>query len=202
MKTALGILLSYLLGSIPTGYIIARVIKKIDIRQHGSGNVGATNVFRVVGKKWGIMVLIVDVLKGWAAVFLVPRWLLPENTTPFLWSLFFGIASISGHSWTVWLGLRGGKGVATSLGVLFGLVPKAALASVLIWIGIFWWKRYVSLGSLAMALSFPLWVTLFYRSEDFFRILLPISIGITCFIFYTHRSNIQRLQRGKEEKLI
>lgn len=202
MKAALGILLSYLLGSIPSGYIIARVIKKIDIRQHGSGNVGATNVFRVVGKKWGIAVLIVDMLKGWAAASLISGWFLPKNTSPFLWSLFCGIASIAGHSWTVWLGLRGGKGVATSLGVLFGLVPKAALASILIWVAVFWWKRYVSLGSLAMALSFPLWVALFYRSQDFFRVLLPISVGITCFIFYTHRSNIQRLRRGEEKKLI
>lgn len=201
MTLFLGILLSYLVGSIPTGFLVGKWLKGIDIRRHGSGNVGATNVFRVVGKKWGIGVLIFDVLKGSIASVYLPRQI-PTGIDPFLTALIFGIASIVGHTWTVWLGFRGGKGVATSAGVFIGLAPKAACVALLIWFGLFAWKRFVSLASLITALSFPILVFSFYRNEDFFKVLSPISVGLTVFIFYTHRENIQRLCNGTEKKLI
>ena len=195
--------LSHLLGSIPTAYLVGKLILGIDIRQHGSGNVGATNVFRVVGKKWGIGVLIFDMLKGFAAAFWIPKLLAPQLViSPFVTSFLFGIAAIAGHTWTFWLRFKGGKGVATSLGVLFALVPKAAGMALLVWFALFLWKHYVSLASLAMAVSFPCWVVVFYRHTDFFKILLPLSFTLTAFIFYTHRSNIKRLQEGNEKRLI
>lgn len=202
MRFLLGMILSYLIGSIPNAFLVSKQIRGIDIRKHGSGNVGATNVFRVVGKKWGIAVLLLDVLKGFLAVTCVTPFFSIEGLLPFVSALLFGLAATAGHTWTVWLGFKGGKGVATSLGVLFALVPAAAGAGLVIWLLIFWWKRYVSLASLAMALSLPLWAFLFYRSTNFFRVLLPVSLGLTAFLFYTHRSNIRRLREGNEKQLI
>lgn len=198
MKFAIGILLSYLLGSFPTGYLVGKSVRGLDIRQHGSGNVGATNVFRVVGKKWGIGVLGVDVLKGFLAVSLVPSLL----NASFLHSVIFGIAAILGHTWTAWLRFRGGKGVATSLGVFLGLAPWATLSALGVWVLLFLWKRYVSLASLGMALSFPLWVSYFDRGRNSFAVLFSVSLAFTVFIFYTHRENIQRLRVGQEKKII
>lgn len=201
VELALGALMSYLLGSIPTGYITAKFIRGIDIRDCGSGNIGATNVFRVVGKKWGVGVLAADMLKGLLAVIWVGRSLTAEIAPEFVNGVICGIAAIAGHTWTIWLKFRGGKGVATSLGVLFGLVPAAAGGAVLVWLAVLWWKHYVSLASLVMALSFPGWVLLFYRGYAFLGVLLPISLLLSCFIFYTHRSNIKRLRDGTEKKV-
>lgn len=196
-----GLFLSYLVGSIPTAYLVGKFVRGIDIRQHGSGNVGATNAFRVIGKKWGIAVLLFDIFKGFFAVFYLPTWVnggtLPISVT----SLVYGLAAIVGHTWTPWLGFRGGKGVATSLGVLIGLVPTAAGMALLTWLGIFLWKRYVSLASLGMAATFPFWMALFYRRSEFFPLLLLISVGLAAFLFYTHRENIRRLRQGQEKKL-
>ena len=188
-----GVAVSYLLGSLPTGYLVGKFVRRIDIRQHGSGSVGATNVCRVVGKRWGIGVLVIDILKGFLAVSLAPS---------FLNALIFGIAAIIGHTWTVWLRFRGGKGVATSLGVFLGITPGATLAAIGVWMLVFAWKRYVSLASLSTAMSFPLWVFCFNRNQDFFTALFPMSFVLTVFIFYTHRENIQRLRTGTEKKII
>ncbi len=198
----LSLIVSYLLGSIPTAFLVGGAVKKIDIRKYGSGNVGATNVFRVVGKKWGIAVLIFDALKGALAVFLVPRFFSQTSASLFLTSLLCGIAAIAGHTWTIWLGFKGGKGVAASAGVFLALAPKAAGTALLVWILIFSLKRYVSLASIVTAVTFPLWVVLFYRNEDKFRVLFPTGILLAVFILYTHRSNIQRLKSGSEKKLL
>ncbi len=201
MKFLFGILASYLVGSIPTAYLVGRWVRGIDIRQQGSGNVGATNVFRVVGKKWGVGVFLCDMLKGAAAV----TWVAPfafSSLNPFVTALGCGVAAIVGHTWTVWLGFRGGKGVATSTGVFLALTPWAALTSLFLWALLFAWKRYVSLASLGTALLFPLWVACFYSRAEHFRVLFPISLGVPLFIFYTHRENIHRLREGTERRLI
>jgi glycerol-3-phosphate acyltransferase PlsY len=202
MKFFLGFVLSYLIGSLPTAYLVARTVRGIDIREYGSGNVGATNVFRVVGKKWGIGVLILDALKGFLSVSLLPLYFSSPSVSPFATGLVYGIAAIIGHTWTGWLRFRGGKGVATSLGVFLALTPLATATSLAVWAVVFAWKRYVSLASLGTALFFPLWVFCFYRNREFFPFLLPVSFCLTVFIFYTHRENLRRLREGKEGGLI
>lgn len=194
------LVLSYLLGSIPTAYVVGRLVKGIDIREHGSGNVGATNVFRVVGKWWGIAVLIFDAMKGFFAVRWIPYSFSPDPS--FAFSLLCGIAAISGHTWTIWLKFKGGKGVATSAGVFIALAPLAAGTALLVWACLFAWRRYVSLASLSTALSFPIFVVFYYHGREFFGLLFPISLLLTVFTFYTHRENIKRLMKGEEKKLI
>ena len=201
MKLLFGMLSSYLIGSIPTAYLVGKWTREIDIRKHGSGNVGATNVFRVVGKKWGVGVLLFDMLKGVAVVLGIAPFAF-SALNPFVTMLVCGISAIIGHTWTVWLGFRGGKGVATSAGVFLALAPRAALVSLFLWAVLFAWKRYVSLASLGTALLFPLWVACFYGRSDDFWILCPISLGVPVFIFYTHRENIRRLREGTEKRLV
>lgn len=202
MKFLAGILVSYLVGSVPTGYGIGRIVRGVDIREHGSGNVGATNVFRVVGKAWGLLVLSVDILKGFLSSKWLPLYFSSETVSPYVTALVFGLAAIAGHSWTVWLRFRGGKGVATSIGVLLALAPEAAGAALFVWLLLFAWKRYVSLASLGMALSFPLAILGFYRTAEFFPILFAGGLGLSVFIFYTHRENIRRLRKGTEKRII
>lgn len=196
-----GILISYLLGSLPSGYLVGKWVAGVDIRREGSGNVGATNVFRVVGKGWGVGVFLFDLVKGLLAVTLIARWI-PATFDLFFISLACGLATIVGHTWTIWLGFKGGKGVATSAGVFLGLAPLAAGTALLIWILLFIWKRYVSLASLGTAVIFPLLVFGFYRGEEFFVYLFPVSLTLAVFIGYTHRDNIQRLRKGEEKRLI
>ena len=202
ISLSFSIILSYFLGSIPTAFLVGRGLKGIDIRKYGSGNVGATNVFRVVGKRWGIAVLVFDALKGGLATTLVPRFFPQAFASPFLASLLCGIAAISGHTWTVWLGFKGGKGVATSAGVFLALAPKAAGTALLVWILVFSWKRYVSLASIVTALTFPLGIFCFYRRGDTFSVLFPTGLLLAAFILYTHRANLQRLKGGTEKKLL
>ena len=190
---------AYLLGSIPFGLLVAKRVKGIDIRQHGSKNTGATNVFRVVGKKWGFLVLFLDALKGALAV-LVPALLFPE--TSFGLKAFFAATAILGHSFSFWIAWKGGKGVATSLGVFMALAPLATLTTLAGWILVFILSRTISIASLAAALIFPLVVLLFFRGSVEFPILFPLSIVLGAFIFYTHRANIGRILKGEEKKLI
>ena len=202
MKFFLGLFLSFLIGSFPTAYWLGRLLRGVDIRQHGSGNVGATNVFRVIGKKWGIAVLILDMMKGAAlAAFLSPNFFSPALGQT-LNALVLGLTAVCGHVWTPWLGFKGGKGVATSAGVFFALTPVPALEALVVWALVFAWKRYVSLASLVTASLFPIWVFLFYLKKEGFHVLFPISLIVPIFIFYTHRGNIQRLREGTEKRLI
>ncbi|HVM46992.1 MAG TPA: glycerol-3-phosphate 1-O-acyltransferase PlsY, partial [Candidatus Acidoferrum sp.] len=162
---ALMLLTAYLLGSIPTGFVVARA-KGVDIRTVGSGNIGATNVFRILGKTAGALVLLADAAKGWLAVFVADRffagWGSPGAGPARLewFSIGAGIAAILGHNYTCWLRFKGGKGVATSAGVLVALVPLALLVGLGIWIVIFAATRYVSLASISasLALPFAVWV--------------------------------------------
>lgn len=201
VSLSLGLFTGYLFGSVPTGYLIGKAVKGIDIRQYGSGNVGATNVFRVVGWKWGLFVLFVDAAKGWLAVFLLPSVFSSGFAEERLSTLTFGVAAIAGHTWTIWLRFRGGKGVATSAGVFLALVPQAAGAALLLWVIVFASSRIVSLASLTTAASFPFWIFVFYKDSADLSVLLPLSGFIAVFIFLTHRENLKRLFEGKEKRL-
>ena len=196
--SAIFILASYLLGSVPFGLIAGLKVKGLDIREHGSKNIGATNVFRVVGKKWGILVLFLDVLKGYVACIL-PALFGKSFALPF--QLLLGISAILGHSFPVWLKFKGGKGVATSLGVFLAIAWFPTLITFGLWILCFTVTHIISFSSLVAAVVFPIMIAWRYAGTPGIRFLLPISIILTVFILYTHRANIQRLRQGIEKKL-
>jgi len=185
--------LCYMFGSIPTAYLVAKSVKGIDIREHGSGNPGATNVFRVVGKTAGMFTFIMDFLKGFLPVQIV-LWLFPGNLP--LASLS-GFSAIAGHNWPVFLKFQGGKGVATSAGVFFALVPIPALIAIGIFAGVFAATQYVSVGSISGSLSLPITTWFFTYS----RLLTLLSLSCAVLIIFLHRKNIQRLLKGEEHKI-
>ncbi len=200
----LGILISYLIGSIPTAYIFGRVLKGIDIRKFGSGNVGATNALRVLGKPVGIYVLVLDILKGLVVVTLLGDSLISKNrnisdqTT----RLLLGVSSIVGHNWTIFLRFKGGKGMATTLGVLLGLSVKVAgikaifALVILTWLIVFIIARIVSLASVLSSITLPLYMFLFKQP----RTLIYTSILLSVFIILRHKPNLKRLFQGKEPR--
>src|SRR6476619_2490310 len=194
---------SYLLGSIPFGYLAGRVAG-IDIRKVGSGNVGATNVLRVLGKQYGYPVLALDVLKGFGAVkisMLIAPGRPPEWNSPEIFGILAAISSVLGHLYPPWLKFEGGKGVATSAGALLALTPVATLIGVAIWIIVFWLTRYVSLASITSAVALP-FVILVVRSHDQNN-GKPLVYSSACFAFlsfWDHRSNLSRLIRGTEPR--
>lgn len=190
---------SYLLGSIPFGLLVARKVKGIDIRNHGSHSMGATNVFRVVGKGWGILVLFLDSLKGYLAVKIPELWM--GNSVPFYVLILCGLAAVLGHTFPVWLGFRGGKGIATSLGVFLALAFLPTIITFALWAVVFAVTRIISLSSLAATVFFPFAILIGFRGRPGFGWLLLISPLVALFIFYTHRANIERLRRGEEKKL-
>ncbi len=196
------VLLSYFLGSIPTAFIIGK-LNGIDIRKQGSGNVGATNVFRVMGKCWGSLVLFLDILKGFLASFFTARAIYQDTLgISFVsFQLISGFFAIIGHTWPIWLGFRGGKGVATSCGAFLGIYPQPVFAALGVWILTAFLCRYVSLASMLAAFSFPIFLFIFYRKQSDFMIGFAISILLFLFIVYMHRSNIKRLLSGTENKI-
>lgn len=189
----------YFLGSIPFGLLIARKVKKIDIREHGSRSTGATNVFRVVGKKWGFLVLFLDALKGAIAVVL-PQLFFAD--VPFSYKALFAVSAILGHTFSLWINWKGGKGVATSLGVFLALVPLPAAVTFAGWILVFSFTRIISVASLAAAVFFPVAVSVFFYGKEEFSFLLPLGLLLAVFIFYTHRANISRILKGEEKRII
>ena len=193
------LVLAYGLGGLPFGLWVAKRVRGIDIREHGSRNTGATNVFRVVGKKWGFLVLFLDALKGYLAV-CVPGWLLGAEAVAG-WRLAFGVTAILGHSFSLFLKFKGGKGVATSLGVFLGLAWLPTLLTFALWSAVFAVSHIISVASLSAALFFPVLVLLTYRGQADFSGMMTVSVLLTVFIFYTHRANIQRLRRGEEKRL-
>lgn len=192
-------LTAYFLGSIPFGLVVSRLVKGIDIREHGSRNIGATNVFRVVGKKWGLLVFILDALKGYVAV-KGPEIFGLSLPMPILIGL--ALTAILGHSFPLWLGFRGGKGVATSLGTFLAAAFLPTLLTFGLWTVVFALSRILSAASLSAAVAYPFVIFLTYRSRPGFEWLLGASLFLILFIFYTHRENIRRLLRGEEKKLI
>lgn len=207
------ILLSYLVGSIPTSIIITHMVKGVDIRNYGSGNAGGTNVMRVLGWKHGLLVILLDALKGVVAVILVARLhtgAMPfQNATPFddftLVQIIAGISAVVGHIWTVFAGFRGGKGIATALGMLLMIVTVDMLVAVGIFVLVVMISRYVSLGSILAAIAVPL--TLIVRENIFhvdipgYTTLLPFVILVSLLVIFTHRKNVVRLLNGEEHKL-
>jgi glycerol-3-phosphate acyltransferase PlsY len=197
---AISALVAYLIGSIPVAYIFGRLLKGIDIREHGSGNMGATNAFRVLGKGPGTAVLVLDVIKGIVPVTLVAD---AFGLTDALSLVIISLAAVAGHNWTVFLGFRGGKGIATSLGVLIGLaVQFAGLRMVLLWVVATWMAvflvfGYVSLASVAAAVVFPILMAAFYEPLP----LVVMSIVLCIFIVFRHRSNIKRLAKHEEARV-
>lgn len=203
------ILISYLLGSIPTSIILSKVFGGIDIREHGSRNAGGTNVVRVLGWKIGIFVMIIDVLKGTVATAWVSQMQLINSNTvsifdPFMLRVICGIAAIIGHVWTIFAKFRGGKGVATGMGMMIALSPTDILVGVIIFIIIVSITKYVSVGSMFGVASIVL--SIFIRKNIFnaeiqgSEILLWSTSLISLFIIFTHRANIKRLLSGTENK--
>jgi glycerol-3-phosphate acyltransferase PlsY len=191
-----------LLGSIPTGYLAGRA-KGIDIRKVGSGNIGATNAFRILGKGPGALVLLVDALKGWAAVQLAAPFILQSvagDTGPGVReaaALLAGFTAVLGHNYTCWLGFKGGKGIATSAGVLAGLVPAALVSVLCVWIIIFILWRYVSLASISAAAVLPFAVGLTGYSWT----LISVTAVMGALAIYKHKANIERLRKGTENRI-
>lgn len=207
------VILSYLAGSIPSSIIVSKLVKGIDIREHGSGNAGGTNVFRVLGWKWGVLVIILDALKGALAVIVIARLYLDSfpftNVTPFddftLVQIICGISAVIGHIWTVFAGFRGGKGIATALGFLITLITIDMLLALVVFTLTVTISRYISLGSILAAVSIPL--ILIIRENIFgvdipgYNTLLPFIIALVLLVIYTHRKNIDRLLKGSESKI-
>ena len=196
------IILCYLIGSFPSGYFVGKS-QGIDIRQHGSGNIGATNVLRVMGKKWGYLVFFCDALKGFIAV-KIGVWL-ASNTgaEATLAAVVAGICCIIGHNYTVWLRFKGGKGIATSIGVLLAIVPIAIVLIVLVvWLAVFFVWKYVSLASICAALSLPVAVlALFpYVAHGNHWVLVVFSLIVAALAVWRHRPNIDRLLQGTENR--
>jgi len=195
--------LGYLLGSIPAGYLAGRMAG-IDIRKLGSGNIGATNVVRVLGKRYGYPVFAVDFLKGLAAVFAatcVAKHLDLTERSSQIFGITAGVCCVLGHSFPIWLRFNGGKGVATSLGVIFGLMPVAALIVVGVWLLTFQLSRYVSVASIVAALTLPIMVMLVsHRQQSDNTVVFYFSLCLTAVIILRHRPNLVRLIRGTEPR--
>ncbi len=194
------LVLAYLLGSLPTGYAIAKLVQGIDIREHGSGNTGATNVFRVVGKQAGITVLVIDLLKGLAAV-LLARFVIAQFDGSLVIATWVqtlaGLLAILGHSRSVWLNFTGGKSAATGLGVILALAWPVGLGTAVVFSLVFGLSRTVSLGSISAATAAP--ALMFLTGQPLPFVLLVLLGGI--YVVIRHRSNISRLLAGTEPKL-
>jgi acyl phosphate:glycerol-3-phosphate acyltransferase len=203
LALAIVVIGSYLLGTIPAGYLAGRTAG-IDIRKHGSGNIGATNVTRVLGKRYGYPVFAADFLKGFGAVrmsILVGTRMLPDWTSPEIFGILAAISSVIGHSFPIWLNFNGGKGVATSAGALFGLVPVVTLIGAAIWMLIFWLTRYVSLASISAAVALPLLILIkTWLSQTAGKPLFYFSLFLAAIVIWRHRSNVSRLVRGTEPR--
>ena len=210
---AIIVIFSYLVGSIPSSIIISKAARGIDIREHGSGNAGGTNVMRVLGWKYGLLVIIMDALKGAVAVVLIARLFygpLPfENVSPFddftLVQIIAGVSAVIGHIWTIFAGFKGGKGIATALGMLLMLITVEMLIAVGVFILVVTISRYVSLGSLLAAVSIPISLVLrenvFHVDISGYNTILPFVIFLTLLVIFTHRKNLVRLFNGTESRI-
>ena len=194
MQIIIAVLISYLIGSIPSGFLLTKYVMKKDVRQYGSGNIGATNVARVMGLKSGILVAVFDILKGFLGV-LVGQAILGSSLSAAI--LVVAAAAIAGHDWSIFLGFSGGKGVATTFGVILRLYPLAFLIYALIWLLLVLTTRYVSLGSIIGSMSLPL--TLYFSSYDTKNVFFAALLSL--FVLYTHRENIKRLLKGEENRM-
>jgi glycerol-3-phosphate acyltransferase PlsY len=196
---------AYLIGASPTALWVGQAYFGIDIREHGSGNAGATNTFRVLGKKPGSFVMAIDIFKGWTATslvgFLVVFEAIPDNAVvPF--QLLFGFLAVIGHIYPVYAGFRGGKGVATLLGMVLAVYPDVAFICLGIFIMVLLISKYVSLSSMIAAVSFPLLMLLpWFRPAHSESLLLGFGAFVALLVIYTHRKNISRIRQGTESRV-
>jgi glycerol-3-phosphate acyltransferase PlsY len=200
-KTILAFLLAYLLGSVATAVWTGRLFHGVDVREHGSGNAGATNVIRVLGWKTGIPVLLIDVFKGWLAAMLPVILKLAEPETAALANLqiIAGLFAITGHIFPVFAGFRGGKGVAAIFGVLLAVHPLLTVACLGVFLTVLAVSGYVSLSSISAGIAFPVFLFLFFRTPSVFFKIFSVVVAVALII--THRKNIRRLLHGEESKL-
>jgi len=202
VRLLLTFILSYLLGSIATAVWAGKIFHNVDVRQHGSGNAGATNVIRVLGWKTGIPVLLIDVLKGWGAAMLPVFFNLAGEGSALLtnYQILAGLAVVIGHIFPVFAGFRGGKGVATIFGVLLAIHPLLTISCFGVFLCVLLISGYVSLSSMSAGVAFPAFLFLFFDTPSvFFKVF---SVAVATALIFTHRKNISRLLKGEESKLI
>ncbi len=201
VKLIIAIILAYLIGSIPTSVWIGRIFYKVDVRTKGSGNAGATNTIRVLGLKAGIPVLLFDVFKGWLAVFMAHFFYDPSLSFPDLidFKIILAMAAVLGHVFPVYVGFKGGKGIATLFGMGIALFPLAAVFAVVIFALVLILSGYVSLSSIVASVTFP-FVDIFILGHDQYPSMIILSIAVAVFVPVTHRKNIVRLLHGEESK--
>ena len=201
MKEFILIILAYLIGSIPTAIIVSKVFFNIDIREYGSGNMGATNTFRVLGPKFGTIVMVGDMLKGILAVALynlLPYYLTNELDRTNL-MIGLGLAAVVGHIYPIWAGFRGGKGVATLFGMVLAIQPIVAINCVGVFLLVLYLTRYVSLSSILAGVALPICVLWIYNEQEvFYRVF---AVAVACLIVLTHQKNISRLIKGNEGRV-
>lgn len=201
MKEALLILFAYLIGSIPTAVWVSRYYFDIDIRDYGSGNSGATNTFRVLGPRWGTLVMVIDVLKGLAAVklaLLLPFYLDHDIAYTNL-QIGLGMAAVLGHIFPIWADFKGGKGVATLFGLVIGISPWTALCCSGIFMLVLYLTRFVSLSSIMASIAFPIFILIIFNVDNHaYRVF---AIVVALLVILTHQKNISRLLRGSEGKV-
>ncbi len=190
--------ISFLTGSIPTGYLVAR-FKGVDIRKEGSGNIGATNAFRVLGKVWGSFVLAVDILKGMLPVILTAM-ILEGDPHLIALKIISSVCTVLGHNFTPWLKFKGGKGIATSAGALLGLMPVVSVSVILIFVAVFKITRYVSVGSITAAVFLPVITGVLYRGTPEFIPYTVFALILGVLAIVRHKSNIRRLLDGTENR--
>lgn len=190
---ALLIVAAYLIGAFPSSFVVAKLVRGIDLREHGSGNLGATNAYRVLGWRPALPIMILDIAKGWLPASVFPAW---DGSGVPEWALAYGAAAIIGHVYSIWVGFRGGKGMATSAGVLLALAPAAVLIGFAVWAAIVWGTGYVSLGSITAAVLVPAVIRTFYGVSPLFW----LTLGLAAFVVWAHRSNIRRLLAGTENR--
>jgi acyl phosphate:glycerol-3-phosphate acyltransferase len=201
MNELLLIVLAYLIGSIPTSVWVSQYFFGIDIREYGSGNAGATNVYRVLGPKWGTTVMIVDMLKGIVAVklaLLLPQY--ADSTTKFLnLQIVLGLGAVLGHVFPIWADFRGGKGVATLFGLVLGISPLTALCCSGVFLLVLYLTRFVSLSSIFASMAFPVFILVIFNVEN--EIYRVFAIAVALMVILTHQKNIGRLLKGSESKV-
>lgn len=197
------VIVAYLFGSFPTAIIAGKLLRKIDIRDYGSGNAGATNVNRILGWKAALVVLLIDMFKGFVPVFWLAGMIHTQPDTVVYYQILAAISAIAGHIWTIFAGFRGGKGVGTSAGVFMGLAPIPLLTALLFFILIVALSKYVSLGSILAALVFLTVISYqkFILMIQIDNVLYYLSVVVVVLLWYAHRENIVRLLKGEESKI-
>jgi glycerol-3-phosphate acyltransferase PlsY len=201
MNEILLTLIAYLLGSVPTAVVVGKRFFNIDVREYGSGSAGATNVYRLLGPKWGVLVMVVDMLKGVLAVqlaLLLPDYE-PEGMAFQNLQTLLGLAAVVGHIFPIWADFRGGKGVATIFGMVLGISPLTAVGCVTIFSLVLYLTRFVSLSSILASISFPIFILVVFNVDNpLYRVF---AITVALLVLLTHQKNIGRLLKGKEGKL-